>query len=85
MAHAFRTPSTSRILHERKRAERGWAHIGRLLSDCDILCSMTKALKEAIEVLESLPEAEQEVAARAILGFASQLDLELSIEGVGLR
>ena len=31
---------------------------------------MADALKEAIEVLQSLPENEQEIAARAIIAFA---------------
>lgn len=35
---------------------------------------MSDALKEAIEVLQNLPEDEQETAARAIIAFARRDD-----------
>ena len=37
----------------------------------DIICPMTNAMREAIEVLRDLPEERQEVIARAILDYAS--------------
>ena len=42
---------------------------------CDIIRAMTKALKEAIEVLRELPEERQETVARAILQYASSADV----------
>jgi len=38
---------------------------------------MTKTLKEAIEVLQELPEERQEVIARAILDYASHDSTEV--------
>ena len=37
----------------------------------DILCCMTKTMREAIEALQDLPEERQDMIARAILDYAS--------------
>ena len=41
---------------------------------------MSDALEEAIEVLRSLPEKEQQAAVRAIMALASQDDGEAAID-----